>query len=57
MAGCLKQGWASRWLAWLLESDEGLGYDRSSTWMLADFCRHPVNIRIPEFMKFVKSKN
>ena len=31
MAGCLKQGWASRWLAWLLKSDEGIDYSCSST--------------------------
>jgi hypothetical protein len=53
MAGCLKQGWASRWLAWRIESDAG----RSPTGTLADFCSHPMIIRIPESLKFVNSKN
>jgi hypothetical protein len=57
MAGCLKQGRASRWLAWLTRPDGGSRHGHFVSWMLEKSYAHPMNIRIAECLKFVNSKN
>ena len=57
MAGCLKQGRGFAVAGLDDKPDCGLRHSHSSTWIPAASCRHPMNIRISESLKFVNSKN